>query len=226
MKSIKYLLSILILTVTISCKNQNNKAEEVKKIDNEKKVENIDFILSKLDNNQMIEYLDLSNKNMVDMPNLSLYCIKKLDISNNEIDTIPLNKLPKKLEKLNASGNRIKNFGIFNASKSFGLDLKLNNSNLNLKEIDLSNNKLKSFNISIIDEPCNLKKVKIDNNDLLEIKIYCDGIQYLDISNNKNLSNKLDIDINIDTIIRNNIKNNLPLERLMPKKEKKNQFFN
>src|SRR5690606_16425610 len=114
-----------------------------------------------------------------------------------------LNFLPKKIEKLKASKNNIKQFGIFNGAKSFGMDSKLNNSEVNLKEIDLSNNKLISFNLTILDKKCQLKKANLSNNELIQIQINCSSLDYLNISNNINLSNEIDVDIKIDTIIRN-----------------------
>lgn len=225
MKKIIFLYCVFFLSTFNSCKDEKKELKETDLLVKDKKNESIHDIILNLNHNKTIDYLDLSNKNMDVLPDLSRYRIKKLNISFNNIDTLPLNKFPKELEKLNASNNKITNFEIFNASKSFGLNSKLNNKNINLAEIDLSNNKLKNFNIVIIDEQCILKKVNIANNDLAGIQIYCTSLQFLDISNNKNLSNELDMNIDIDTIIRKNIKNNLPLRRLLPKAREKKPVF-
>jgi hypothetical protein len=79
---------------------------------------------------------------------------------------------------------------------------------------------LKSFNYTVRDEKknlkmCNLKRINLSNNDLIKLYINCDDIQYLNVENNKNFSNIVDFDIKIDTIIRKNIKNDLPLKRLL-----------
>jgi len=92
------------------------------------------------------------------------------------------------------------------------------NSELNLNEIDLSSNNLKSFNytvrhISLHLSSCDLKRVNLSNNNLNYLSVNCDNVEYLNISNNKSLSNVFDFNISsIDTVLRSNIKNNLPLQ--------------
>ena len=114
---------------------------------------------------------------------------------------------------LKSSNNSIKSFGIFNGAVSLKIDSQFNNSKINLIEIDLSNNKLTNFNLTILDEKCKLKRLNLSNNLLNQIQINCKEVEYINISNNPNLSNIVDFDLDIDTIIRTNIKNDLPLER-------------
>jgi hypothetical protein len=210
---IRYAAIFILLN---SCNQQEKKGNNFDSSKEIPKNRTVKEIISKLDSNIPIDALDLSHQGLLQLPDLSSYSIKKLNISGNKLDTIPLSLLPKNLEKLDASKNNIKQFGIFNGAKSFGLDAKLNYSEVNLKEINLSYNKLISFNLTILDNKCQLKKANLSNNELIQIQINCAGLHYLNISDNINLSNEIDVDTTIDTIIRNNIKNNLPLKRIMP----------
>ncbi|AJH15615.1 hypothetical protein [Myroides profundi] len=77
--------------------------------------------------------LDLSNKNLIEIPNdLSSY-IEELDLSHNNISYIDAKKLPSNLKKLNLSYN---NFTSIDNIKEL--------IELNLVELDLSNNSIKN----------------------------------------------------------------------------------
>ncbi|MFD2909762.1 hypothetical protein ACFSX9_13575 [Flavobacterium ardleyense] len=225
MKSIKFLSITLFLVIISSCIKEKKEIEDPNISSEVFKKKNVEEILVTLNQRQIIDSLDLSNQNLDVLPDLSKYQIKVLNISYNYLDSIPLNYLPKKIEKLKANNNRIKLFEIFNSAKSFGLDLKSNNTKINLNEIDLSYNKLTNFNISFLDQNCKLEKINISNNELVQIQISCSSVRYLNISNNIKLSNEIDIDINIDTIIRNNIKNNLPIKKLLPKPRERKPVY-
>lgn len=82
----------------------------------------------------------------------------------------------------------------------------------------MSSNNLKSFNYTVRHErlflsSCDLKRVNLSNNNLNYLSVNCDNVEYLNIGNNKSLSNIFDFNISsIDTVLRSNIKNNLPLQ--------------
>lgn len=139
---------------------------------------------------------DLSNDSIVDFPDLSAYSIKTLDLSGNLLDTIIPRFLPKKLEKLNLSHNQYSGW------------LKIEkNSFSTLKELNLSYNKLKRIYVS---DP--LYRIILSYNDLTDVDINHKNIQYLDVSYNSNMSERVTFNPTIiDTIIREGVANGKPL---------------
>lgn len=208
----------LLILLLISCKKEE-KIVPKQIIQDVKKEKSIVEILSELNKKDTIKYLDLSHKNLENLPDLSFYKIESLDLSFNNLDTIPLSKLPLTLKKLKCTNNQLTNFGLYYSTKAMGLKKDYNNSSINFEELNLSYNRLKHFNYNYRDEKSNLRKVIISNNELFQIQISTKTLNYIDISNNKKLSNIVDFDLKIDTIIRNNIKNDLPLELDIPLRE-------
>jgi len=147
--------------------------------------------------NDTIQYLDLSHKKLKRIPDLSNKIIKKLNLSYNKIDSLDFTKLPKGLEKLNVSHNFLMKVFILLPDLYFTKFSKL-------KELNLSYNKLKGVSIAT-----NIRKLKLNNNDIYNVDLDTQSIEYLDISNNKNLSNIVSFDPKpIDTLKRKNILNN------------------
>lgn len=108
------MLLVLFLMV-VSCfqdKKSSGKGEvDLKKIkDTVSEKRNVAEILSKLKIKDTMESLNLSNLNLKILPDLSKYNIKRLNISHNELDTIPISFLPKNLKKLICTNNNLKFF--------------------------------------------------------------------------------------------------------------------
>jgi len=188
-KNIKTLLTILFSFLLVSCNNK-----ETTNITNN--VETDLSITESLLKNE--RHLDLSNKKLNEIPNLSEYdSIISLNLSNNLLIEINFDYLPKNLKRLNLSHNQI--------GDEFQLNFKEFPS---IEEIDLSFNNLKYIKVS---NPIN--KFIINNNKLIFVNINHKELNYLDISNNTDLSNIVDFYPNdIDTLLRKNISNDLPLK--------------
>ena len=149
-----------------------------------------------LSHDSILQSYDLSNDSITHFPNLSKYTINNLDLSGNLLDTIIPRFLPKKLEKLNLSHNQYSGW------------LKIEkNSFSTLKELNISYNKLKRIYVS---DP--LYRIILCYNDLTDVDINHKNIQYLDISYNSNMSERVTFNPTmIDTIIREGIANGKPL---------------
>lgn len=180
---------LLMHMILLSCQpinnNSINKSVDVTKLN---KLEQL-FLLP-IDS-VMCSY-DLSNDSFMDFPILSAYTIKALDLSGNMLDTIIPHYLPKGLDKLNISHNRYR-----------GQLRILENSMHTLKELDISYNALTKIYIG---EP--LYRIIVSHNDLVEVDINHRHIQYLDISYNPNMSERVTFSPErIDTIIREGVAN-------------------
>lgn len=95
-----------------------------------------------------IYHLDLSNRNFKTQPDLSEYTIVKLNLSNNKIRKFEEKKLPKALQNLNFSSNKL-NGNIYFSTKP------------NFESLDFSNNKIEKFGYSGIAKNLNLSKNKL-----------------------------------------------------------------
>lgn len=111
----KYLLGIIIFAIT-SCKSIP------------------DFDYSKLTKTDTIYKLDLSNRNLKEQPNLSGYTIIDLDLSNNKISNFNEIFLPKGVQKLNLSNNKLK---AFHCQKTIIQNLNLSNNLLTTVQMPL-----------------------------------------------------------------------------------------
>ena len=133
---------------------------------------------------------DLSNDSIVSFPDLSAYTIKTLNLSGNLLDTIIPHFLPKKLEVLNLSHNR------------YSGQLRIKEGTIcALREIDLSYNVLSSIYVG-----ASLYRIIVSHNDLVEVDINHKNIQYLDISYNSNMSERVTFNpAKIDTIVREGV---------------------
>ena len=133
---------------------------------------------TKFNSNELSEFdtiyqLDLSNRNFKTQPDLSKFTIIELNISKNRIATFEENKLPKGIQKLNFSYNRISKKVIFNNAR-------------NLESVNFSNNKIESFYYTngIV------KNLNLSNNKLVSIQmsLYDDvKADTLNVANNKQL---------------------------------------
>lgn len=217
----KYLIILFLLLNIFGCK-QEKRASKLNYIETVKKEKSINEIISGLSKTDTIKHFDLSNKKLNTLPDLSIYKIESLDLSFNNLDTIPLSKLPSTLIKLNASNNNLIYF-ISNNYKNCPLNevKKYDNSNLNLKDINLSNNKLKVIGVNFWPNKkekteSNLVKLNASNNQLEHLHI--DGeINYLNVSNNPNLPSEVNFTIKtIDTLFQKNNTNKLKT-KVIPK---------
>lgn len=163
--------------------------------------------LLSLPQDSVLDYYDLSDDFIMEFPDLSTYTIKSLNLSHNYLDTLIIAFWPKELESLNLSYNYLR---------------KIPNSNRHLKEMNLSNNYIEIFRVDMTTD-----RLNISYNKLHMIFLYWNyyyyyynrklqkKMNYLNISNNPNLSNKVYfVPSMIDTIIRDNIANDKELEMI------------
>ena len=184
----KYLIYILLFSpFLLSCRmgirKESSKQRLTKELTKLKKL----FLLPY--DSVMVHY-DLSNDNVENFPNLSAFTIKSLDLSHNLLDTINPLFLPKGLEKLNLSHNLY-----------CGFILIRKNTIPYLKELDISHNALNRIDIA---PP--LYRINVSYNDLNVIDLNHKNIQYLDISYNSDISERVSFEpLWIDTLVRDGV---------------------
>ena len=184
----KYLICILLFSpFLLSCRmgirNESGKQPLTKELT---KLEKLFW----LPYDSVMVYYDLSNDNIDNFPNLSAFTIKSLDLSHNLLDTINPLFLPKGLEKLNLSHNLY-----------CGFILIRKNTIPYLKELDISHNALNRIDIA---PP--LYRINVSYNDLNVIDLNHKNIQYLDISYNSDISERVSFEpLWIDTLVRDGV---------------------
>ena len=184
----KYLICILLFSpFLLSCRmgirNESGKQPLTKELT---KLEKLFW----LPYDSVMVYYDLSNDNIENFPNLSAFTIKSLDLSYNLLDTINPLFLPKGLEKLNLSHNLY-----------CGFILIRKNTIPYLKELDISHNALNRIDIA---PP--LYRINVSYNDLNVIDLNHKNIQYLDISYNSDISERVSFEpLWIDTLVRDGV---------------------
>lgn len=184
----KYLIYILLFSpFLLSCRmgirKESSKQPLTKELTKLKKL----FLLPY--DSVMVHY-DLSNDNVENFPNLSAFTIKSLDLSHNLLDTINPLFLPKGLEKLNLSHNLY-----------CGFILIRKNTIPYLKELDISHNALNRIDIA---PP--LYRINVSYNDLNVIDLNHKNIQYLDVSYNSDISERVSFEpLWIDTLVRDGV---------------------
>lgn len=184
----KYLICILLFSpFLLSCRmgirNESGKQPLTKELT---KLEKLFW----LPYDSVMVYYDLSNDNIENFPNLSTFTIKSLDLSHNLLDTINPLFLPKGLEKLNLSHNLY-----------CGFILIRKNTIPYLKELDISHNALNRIDIA---PP--LYRINVSYNDLNVIDLNHKNIQYLDISYNSDISERVSFEpLWIDTLVRDGV---------------------
>lgn len=206
---------ILLVSLLISCKKKIETKTDLPKQEKEKSVAEI---LSNLSKTDTILKLDLSHKKLDSHPDLSKFKIIALDLSHNNLDTIPLSKLPLTLRKLKCIDNKLTKFMMMNYKNSFIHELQTyHNSDLNIEEIDLSNNQLKVVTIKMLSIQKNKilpKKIIVSNNKIENLAVN-DNIHYLDISNNPNINPEVLFAVEkIDTLIQTNNPKKLKTKRI------------
>ena len=184
----KYLICILLFSpFLLSCRmgirNESGKQPLTKELT---KLEKLFW----LPYDSVMVYYDLSNDNIENFPNLSAFTIKSLDLSHNLLDTINPLFLHKGLEKLNLSHNLY-----------CGFILIRKNTIPYLKELDISHNALNRIDIA---PP--LYRINVSYNDLNVIDLNHKNIQYLDISYNSDISERVSFEpLWIDTLVRDGV---------------------
>ena len=184
----KYLICILLfspflLSGRMGIRNESGKQPLTKELT---KLEKLFW----LPYDSVMVYYDLSNDNIENFPNLSAFTIKSLDLSHNLLDTINPLFLPKGLEKLNLSHNLY-----------CGFILIRKNTIPYLKELDISHNALNRIDIA---PP--LYRINVSYNDLNVIDLNHKNIQYLDISYNSDISERVSFEpLWIDTLVRDGV---------------------
>lgn len=191
MKNISYILLVSFLLLSCSVGNKKETTQQFP-MKEPTKLE----MLFMLPFDSVINHYDLSNDSIVEFPDLSAYTINSLDLSNNLLDTIIPHFLPKEIEKLNLSHNK------------YSGQLKIMEKTFyTLKELNISHNKLIRIYVG---DP--LYRIVVSHNDLVEVDIDHRNIQYLDISFNSNMPERVTFNpMLIDTIIREGVANGKPL---------------
>jgi hypothetical protein len=210
---------ILIALFIISCKKDIEiKPHSIK----EEKEKSVAEIISELSKSDTITHLDLSHKKLDSIPDISMYKIISLDLSHNNLDTIPLSKLPLTLKKFKCTDNKLRKFMLMNYKNSFIPEMQTyHNSDLQIEEIDLSNNQLEVVTIKVLSIHRNKilpKKIIVSNNTIEHLAIN-DNINYLDISNNPNINPEVLFAVEkIDTLLQTNNPKVLKTKRIAPPK--------
>lgn len=191
----KLMITLSVFVLFISCHSTSDKqSEKVGCVSNESTSKLAS--LSNLDPDSTLIFFDLSNDSIKEIPDLTKYSIKSLDMSGKNLSALPFELLPKGLEVLNLSNNNFK-----------GLLFLYTEGLTNLKEINLSNNLLDSVSISL-----SLRKIILSYNNLTYLTFSHSAIEYLDISHNPKMSNIVYFFPEvIDTVIHNDILNEKPL---------------
>ena len=188
-KSIYLLLAICLL---FSCQNkQKQKTGEEKEKPRLGKLEQ----LMLLPRDSVMAYYDLSDDSLSVFPNLSGFTIHSLDLSHNRLDSFSAKYLPKDVRVLDLSYNQLR--GMFS----------IDDEAFSLSELNISHNQLTSVSLDKI------RKIDMSHNDITHFDHNQSNTEYIDISNNPHLSNRVYFDPSkVDTVIHNNIANDKPLE--------------
>jgi len=207
----------LIFLLSLSCTGTGQRKQPESEIVEEKKLSKLELLML-LPRDSVMDYYGLSKDSITDFPNLSDYTIKSLDLSYNRLETVIVDYLPKEIVTLNLSNNLFRNFFRFSIDDKLDLpysEKKKLYHKSTIREIDLSHNSLTRV---LIGYP--LRKLILSYNDMTYVEFSHFNIEYLDISNNPNLSNVVQFAPNeIDTIIRHNIANDkalVPSNRDLP----------
>ncbi|WP_302121260.1 hypothetical protein [Bacteroides caecimuris] len=183
----KNIIYILLVSFLLSC-GMMSKKEAIDQLPTNELTKLETLFLLPYDS--VMDYYDLSNDSIVNFPDLSAFTIKSLDLSHNLLDTINPLFLPKGLEKLNLSHNLY-----------CGFILIRKNTIPYLKELDMSHNALNRIDIS---PP--LYRINVSYNDLAIIDLNHKNIQYLDISYNSDISERVSFEpLWIDTLVRDGV---------------------
>ncbi|WP_301885816.1 hypothetical protein [Bacteroides caecimuris] len=183
----KNIIYILLVSFLLSC-GMMSKKEVIDQLPTNELTKLETLFLLPYDS--VMDYYDLSNDSIVNFPDLSAFTIKSLDLSHNLLDTINPLFLPKGLEKLNLSHNLY-----------CGFILIRKNTIPYLKELDMSHNALNRIDIS---PP--LYRINVSYNDLAIIDLNHKNIQYLDISYNSDISERVSFEpLWIDTLVRDGV---------------------
>ncbi|WP_301868758.1 hypothetical protein [Bacteroides caecimuris] len=183
----KNIIYILLVSFLLSC-GMMSKKEVIDQLPTNELTKLETLFLLPYDS--VMDYYDLSNDSIVNFPDLSAFTIKSLDLSHNLLDTINPLFLPKGLEKLNLSHNLY-----------CGFILIRKNTVPYLKELDMSHNALNRIDIS---PP--LYRINVSYNDLAIIDLNHKNIQYLDISYNSDISERVSFEpLWIDTLVRDGV---------------------
>lgn len=196
----------MIVLLSFSCTGKGQRKQPESEIVEEKKLSKLELLML-LPRDSVMVYYDLSNDSISEFPDLSDYTIKSLDLSHNLLDTVIVNYLPKGIIILDLSYNYFCKIFKLKIDDDWRPDWKKLYEETTLREINLSHNKLTGIDIGFP-----LRKIVVSYNDITYIDFSHFNIEYLDISNNPNLSNVVQFDpYVIDTIIRDNIANDKEL---------------
>jgi len=198
----------ILLSFLLSCKSERKQNDAEQTAIPEVKLSKLEQLYL-LPTDSVLNFYDLLNDSITELPDLSPYRIRSLNLSYNLIDINLIDEtvlalFPQGIEVLNLSNNKL-NGDFFIGSTKYRTEV---NDSLTLKEVDISYNKLNRLAIGFP-----LYRIIASHNDLTYVSVNYTNVQYLDISYNPNLSNKVNFWHNkIDTIVRDGIANDKPLE--------------
>lgn len=118
MKHILFLL--LAIGIFFSCKNSHQQ-EVVKKQKSVRELTKLEQLYFSPKYN-IYDFYDLSNQKLTEIPDLSEFTIKKLDLSYNNINKIDYQKLPRGIKSLNLSNNIFTGYFFFESEKIISLE--------------------------------------------------------------------------------------------------------
>ena len=139
-----------------------------------------DNALSKLENlycvrpDSVMDYYGLSGDSLKEFPDLSMYVIRSLNLSHNQLNKLVPERLPLGLERLDMSHNLLKG------------ELEVKKGSMpTLVELDLSYNRLNGIFI----HESNLQRLILAHNNLCwNVVVTGKALRYLDVSYNRLLS--------------------------------------
>jgi len=180
---------LILFSLFITACTFGNKKHSLEFSQEERALTKLESLFS-LPQDSVIQVYDLSNDSISNFPDLSAYNIKSLDLSCNLLDTIVIDNLPKKLERLNLSFNRYKG------------DLQIKKKSIPyLKELDMSHNDLQAIYIHEA-----LYRILLSYNDLTIACFNHENLRYLDISYNLHMPSEVCFEpTQIDTVIREGV---------------------
>ena len=147
-----------ILVSLLSCTSQEDKLER----------------LYCIHPDSVIAHYDLSGDSLKEFPDLSMYVIRSLDLSHNQLNTLVPERLPLGLERLDMSHNLLKG------------ELEVKKGSMpTLVELNLSYNRL----LGIFIHESNLRRLILAHNNLCSnIVVTGKALRYLDLSYNRLLN--------------------------------------
>ena len=162
----KWIILLLTCLISISCNSQNHKDTDAEDYIIEKDTYRAAhpklLQLRRLPWGTHIDTLDLSNDGLREIPSLSMYFIKHINLAHNLIDSINVHRLPNGLHSIDLSYNRLKG----------RIDYWDASIHQQLRSINLSHNRITMF---LTNAGSDWTLLDLSHNDL---QCYCPPTEY------------------------------------------------